>query len=446
LKDKIDPICNGVFYFGNMENIEIIYSVIAKGGKAVIDSRLVQEGDVFFALKGETVDGNLFAKEALAKGAAIAVIDDPSRATEGAVLVLDSLKCLQRVAQYHRKQLGIPVLAITGSNGKTTTKELLSTVLSKKFLVTFTKGNLNNHIGVPLTILSFDRNTEFGVVEMGANHKREIGELAEIAEPDFGIITNIGKAHLEGFGSVDGIMEGKGELYDFLSGHGGLAFYNADSLLLSKMVSNRPKMRTLPYSKEVLGATVLDSTAGSPYLCVEVEGLGCVNTHLFGDYNLENILAAASVGRYFGIADNMIREAIESFVPSNNRSQIAKTAHNVVLLDCYNANPSSMRSALAGVAQVDHPSKVAILGDMLELGTFSLAEHKEMVELVQKCGFKRILLVGPMFTQASEGISLLSFSSYKELAKHLEEIPVINSFVLVKGSRGIQLERIFDKL
>ncbi|HUW07597.1 MAG TPA: UDP-N-acetylmuramoyl-tripeptide--D-alanyl-D-alanine ligase [Williamwhitmania sp.] len=446
MKDKIDPICNGVFYFGNMENIEKIYSFLVNGGKAVIDSRLVEEGDVFFALKGETVDGNLFAKEALAKGAAIAVIDNPSQAAEGAILVPDSLKCLQRVAHYHRKQLGIPVLAITGSNGKTTTKELLSAVLSKKFFVTFTKGNLNNHIGVPLTILSFDRNSEFGVVEMGANHKREIGELAEIAEPDYGIITNIGKAHLEGFGSVEGIMEGKGELYDFLSRHGGLAFYNADSTLLSKMVSTRTKMRTLPYSKEVLGATVVDSPAESPYLCVEIEDIGLVNTHLFGDYNVENILAAASVGRYFGIANRMIKEAIEGFVPSNNRSQIAKTAHNIVLLDCYNANPSSMRSALAGVVQVDHPSKVAILGDMLELGNFSLAEHKEMVELALQCGFQKILLVGPMFTKASEGISLLSFNSYKELEKHLEEMPVINSFVLVKGSRGIQLERIFDKL
>lgn len=437
----------GSFTLWNMEDILKIYSVISNGGKVVIDSRLVQPGDVFFALKGEAVDGNLFASDALAKGAALAVIDDPSQMIGGrTVVVSDSLKCLQQVAKHHRRVLGIPVLAITGSNGKTTTKELLSAVLSKKFYVTYTKGNLNNHIGVPLTILSFDSSTEFGVVEMGANHKHEIGLLAEIAEPNFGIITNIGKAHLEGFGSVEGIMEGKGELYDFLNQHGGVAFYCADSHSLVSMVGTRSTMKTLAYSKSSLQAALLKPTAVSPYLRVDVDGIGIVSTHLFGGYNLENILAAIAVGRYFGIVDEQIREAIEGYVPGNNRSQIANTERNVVLLDCYNANPSSMRSALMSVSEIDHSSKVAILGDMFELGNYSLDEHREVVELVQKCGFQNIILVGPMFALASESLSLPKFNSYRELAKHLTENPVSNSFVLVKGSRGMQLEKIFDTL
>ncbi len=430
-----------------MEDILKIYSVISSGGKVVIDSRLVQPGDVFFALKGETVDGNLFASDALAKGAALAVIDDPSQMIDGrTVVVSDSLKCLQQVAKHHRRVLGIPVLAITGSNGKTTTKELLSAVLSKKFSVTYTKGNLNNHIGVPLTILSFDSSTEFGVVEMGANHKHEIGLLANIAEPNFGIITNIGKAHLEGFGSVEGIMEGKGELYDFLNQHSGVAFYCADSHSLASMVGTRSTMKTFAYSKSSLQTALLKPTAASPYLRVDVGGVGIVSTHLFGGYNLENILAAIAVGRYFGIADEQIREAIEGYVPGNNRSQIANTERNVVLLDCYNANPSSMRSALMSVSEIDHSSKVAILGDMFELGNYSLDEHREVVELVQKCGFQNIILVGPMFALASESLSLPKFNSYRELAKHLTRNPVSNSFVLVKGSRGMQLEKIFDTL
>lgn len=437
----------GSFTLWNMEDILKIYSVISNGGKVVIDSRLVQPGDVFFALKGEAVDGNLFASDALAKGAALAVIDDPSQMIGGrTVVVSDSLKCLQQVAKHHRRVLGIPVLAITGSNGKTTTKELLSAVLSKKFSVTYTKGNLNNHIGVPLTILSFDSSTEFGVVEMGANHKHEIGLLAEIAEPNFGIITNIGKAHLEGFGSVEGIMEGKGELYDFLNQHSGVAFYCADSHSLASMVGARSTMKTFAYSKSSLQAALLKPTAVSPYLRVDIDGIGIVNTHLFGGYNLENILAAIAVGRYFGIADEQIREAIEGYAPGNNRSQIANTERNVVLLDCYNANPSSMRSALMSVSEIEHSSKVAILGDMFELGNYSLDEHREVVELVQKCGFQNIILVGPMFALASEGLSLPKFNSYRELAKHLTENPVSNSFVLVKGSRGMQLEKIFDTL
>lgn len=437
----------GSFTLWNMEDVLKIYSVISSGGKVVIDSRLVQPGDVFFALRGETVDGNLFASDALAKGAALAVIDDPSQMIGGrTVVVSDSLKCLQHVAKHHRRVLGIPVLAITGSNGKTTTKELLSAVLSKKFSVTYTKGNLNNHIGVPLTILSFDSSTEFGVVEMGANHKHEIGLLAEIAEPNFGIITNIGKAHLEGFGSVEGIMEGKGELYDFLNQHCGVAFYCADSHSLASMVGTRSTMKTLAYSKSSLQAALLKPTAVSPYLRVDVDGIGIVSTHLFGGYNLENILAAIAVGRYFGIVDEQIREAIEGYVPGNNRSQIANTERNVVLLDCYNANPSSMRSALMSVSEIDHSSKVAILGDMFELGNYSLDEHREVVELVQKCGFQNIILVGPMFALASESLSLPKFNSYRELAKHLTENPVSNSFVLVKGSRGMQLEKIFDTL
>jgi len=436
----------GSFTLRNMEAIAKILEAINLGGRAIIDSRLVKSGDIFFGLKGDVADGNLYAQQALAAGATIAVIDNPSHVAKGTLLVPNVLECLQQVALCHRKALGIPLLAITGSNGKTTTKELLSSVLTKKYAVSFTQGNLNNHIGVPLTILSFTRNTEFGVVEMGANHMLEISRLVNIAEPNFGIITNIGKAHLEGFGSVEGIMEGKGELYDFLDCHHGIAFYCADSTSLTKMVKLRPNLKTVSYSKKGIKARVVPSTAESPYLHVEIDGLGIVNSHLFGSYNFENILAAVAVGRYFQISDSQIKEAIEEYIPSNNRSQIANTANNVVLLDCYNANPSSMSAALQGVSEIEHDCKVAILGDMLELGEYSLLEHKQIVEFTLKSGFQHIFLVGSMFQKASKGLNLMNFATYNELAKHLSLHPVHNSFVLVKGSRGIQLEKIFDKL
>lgn len=428
-----------------MDTISFIYSFLQKGGRAITDSREVGAGDVFFALKGENFDGNRFAKDALSKGAALVVVDNAEYAIEGTVLVVDVLESLQRVANLHRKTLGIPILGITGSNGKTTTKELLSKVLQKKFRVSFTQGNLNNHIGVPLTLLSFTQATEFGVVEMGANHQKEIELLCSIAEPNFGIITNVGRAHLDGFGSFEGVKRGKGELYDFISRTGGIAFFNKASQHLCEMIEART-IESIPYSADSFNATMLPVTASEPLLRVAMPSTGIVSTHLFGKYNLENVLAAFAVGRKLGVSDVAIKEAIEEYVPGNSRSQIVKTDRNTVLLDCYNANPTSMRSALLGVAEIESGSKVAILGDMLELGSYAHEEHTAILNLIKEGGFAKVFLVGPVFTEIGASFPFLTFPDSLCLLEHLKENPVKESFVILKGSRGIRLEKIFESL
>jgi len=429
-----------------MDTISFIYSFLQKGGRAITDSRAVGSGDVFFALKGENFDGNRFAKDALSKGAALVVVDNAEYAVEGTVVVADVLESLQRVANLHRKTLGIPILGITGSNGKTTTKELLSKVLQKKFRVSFTQGNLNNHIGVPLTLLSFTTDTELGVVEMGANHQKEIELLCSIAEPNFGIITNVGRAHLDGFGSFEGVKKGKGELYDFLSRTKGGAFYNSANQHLCEMIDARA-IESIPYSADSFNATMLPVTASEPLLRVSMPSAGTVSTHLFGKYNLENVLAAFAVGRKLGVSDVAIKEAIEEYVPGNSRSQIVKTdRNNTVLLDCYNANPTSMRSALLGVAEIESGSKVAILGDMLELGSYAHDEHIAILNLVKEGGFVKVFLVGPVFAEIGESFPYLTFSDSLCLLEHLKGNPVKDSFVILKGSRGIRLEKIFESL
>lgn len=428
-----------------MDTISFIYSFIQKGGRVITDSRAVGSGDVFFALKGENFDGNRFAADALSKGAALVVVDNAEYAVDGTVLVADVLESLQRVANLHRRTLGIPILGITGSNGKTTTKELLSKVLQKKYRVSVTQGNLNNHIGVPLTLLSFNKGTEFGVVEMGANHQKEIELLCSIAEPNFGIITNVGRAHLDGFGSFEGVKRGKGELYDFLSRTGGVAFFNNASQHLCEMIEART-IESIPYSADSFNATMLPVTASEPLLRVAMPSTGIVSTHLFGKYNLENVLAAFAVGRKLGVSDVAIKEAIEEYVPGNSRSQIVKTDRNTVLLDCYNANPTSMRSALLGIAEIESGSKVAILGDMLELGSYAHEEHTAILNLVRVGGFAKVFLVGSVFTEIGASFPFLTFPDSLCLLEHLKENPVKDSFVILKGSRGIRLEKIFESL
>lgn len=397
------------------------------------DSRRVTAGSMFFALRGGSFDGNRFAADALAKGAALAVVDDPAVIpADGShlyILVDDVLSALQAMAAYHRRQLAIPILAITGSNGKTTTKELLSRVLAGRFRISVTQGNLNNHIGVPLTLLAMDAQTQFGIVEMGANAPGEIASLCGIAQPEYGLITNIGRAHLEGFGGVEGVVRAKGELYDWLSAHGGLAFYRADDPTLTSMISSHGTLRAMAYQSSD----------------------GDLPSRLEGDYNRENIAAAVAVGRHFGVPDAEIAAAVAGYTPDNNRSQRVETDRNTLILDCYNANPSSMAAALENFAVESVPgrSKAVILGDMLELGAWSDEEHRRVLGLLAGMELAEIFLVGTHFPAAAsevKGLPVKSFPDREALSSWLAQNPLSNRFILLKGSRGIGLEKVVGLL
>lgn len=416
-----------------------LYDLFRDHPRITTDSRHIEPGGIFFALKGERFDGNRFAAESLRLGAAFAVADDPAlrddpAAREGRLIVVDdALGALQELAREHRREVGIPVLAVTGSNGKTTTKELLRRVLSEHFTVLATGGNLNNHIGVPLTLLSLTREAEFAVVEMGASARGEIALLASIAEPNYGLITNIGRAHLDGFGGPEGVRRGKGELFDFLRDNGGRAFVAAEDATLTAMAREREPMAVEYYSLAL------------------ADDVPC---HLEGEYNRANVAAAVAVGRYFGIAEERILHAVDSYVPTNNRSQRLLTERNTLILDCYNANPSSMQAALDNflVQQPDAGAgKAVILGDMLELGDWSRDEHRHVVRLAARDTQARILLVGEHFAEACRSLDPLPpnvtcFPTRQELEEHLDRNPLSGSLILVKGSRGIGLEHLTGRL
>ena len=391
---------------------------------------------MFFALHGTSFDGNDYAIQSLDKGASVAVIDreeilvnNPDRA-EQLILVEDTLQALQALAQEHRRELAVPIIAIAGSNGKTTTKELVSRVLAERFEVTTTKGNLNNHIGVPLTLLSMTSETEFGVVEMGASAQGEIALLCSIAEPNYGILTNIGLSHLEGFGGVEGIRKGKGELFDYLDENGGRAFVPQEDATLCDMVVEREDMAVEYYTRTI------------------AEGF---ESNLTGDYNRYNIAVAVAVGRYFDIADERIAEAILSFMPDNNRSQAVKTERNSLVVDCYNANPSSMEVALDNIATMDAERKVLILGDMLELGEWSGEAHQNILRKADKVA-SEIILVGGEFAKAHSAVGKELQADYTlyptttEAKVALENEPISGALVLLKGSRGIKLEQLVQSL
>ena len=416
--------------------LERLYNAFTESTGVTTDSRKIEVGALFFALHGASFDGNDYAVAALEQGASAAIIDrkdilenNPQHA-ERLILVEDTLQALQALAHEHRCRLAIPIIAIAGSNGKTTTKELVSRVLAEKFKVLTTKGNLNNHIGVPLTLLAMGSETEFGVVEMGASAKGEIALLCSIAEPNYGILTNIGLSHLEGFGGVEGIRKGKGELFDHLNENGGRAFVPQEDEVLSKMAAEREDLAVESYSRSI------------------GEGF---KSNLTGDYNRYNIAAAVEIGRYFGVADERIAEAILSFQPDNNRSQAVKTEHNSLVVDCYNANPSSMEAALDNIATMEGEHKVLILGDMLELGEWSAEAHQNILRKADKVG-EQIILVGGEFTKAHGVVSAELESSYAlypttaEAKVALDEKPILNSLVLLKGSRGIALEKLIEKL
>lgn len=424
-----------------------LYDLFRKYPRVTTDSRRIVAGGIFFALHGETFDGNRYAGQAIAAGAAVAVVDDPTVAgkvpeaeRERYFVVPDTLKALQELAARHRRQLGIPILAITGSNGKTTTKELISRTLGRKYRVAVTAGNFNNHIGVPLTLLAMDRSAEFGIVEMGASHCGEIALLCSIAQPDFGLITNIGKAHLEGFGGIEGVMRGKGELLDYLQAHGGTAFYFSESEYLARMVGERAGLQAVPYSTAGLTAAEEEN-----YLTV-CKGRTLIRTHLVGDYNIGNVAAAIAVGGHFGVSEQQIAAAVGSYEPDNNRSQRKAGAHNTLIMDAYNANPSSMRAALENFAkETSEQPKAVVLGDMGELGKYAETEHAGIVELLQQLGIGEGYLVGKHFSEAGRG-KYPVFADADSLNEYLKAHPVRDRLVFIKGSRTMKLENVAENL
>src|SRR5690606_17276178 len=375
--------------------IEQLHSLFLSCTAANTDTRTTQKNDMFFALKGEHFNGNTFAEKAIQLGAKYAVVDDRRYVLSSQyILVPNVLTTLQELAAYHRTYLGIPILALTGSNGKTTTKELIHTVLSKKVNVVATKGNLNNHIGVPLTLLTMNKTTEMGIVEMGANHLGEIDFLTQIVKPDYGYITNFGKAHLEGFGSVEGIIQGKSELYDYLIANHKCVFVNGnDSIQLQK---TKHAKRFVFGAMDTNPDVVVVLTSCTPNVCVTYANLQ-INSNLIGNYNFSNIAAAIAIGHYFGIDANVIKDAIEAYVPKNNRSQILKTGTNKIILDAYNANPTSMEAAIKNMSQLPDKNKVLILGDMFELGNSSEAEHQAIIDLAIRLNFNSIIVIGKNF-------------------------------------------------
>lgn len=413
-------------------NMKKLYDIYCASRGVVTDSRKVREGELFFALRGENFDGNDYAAKALEMGAVAAVVDRAEVAVdERYVVVDDTLSALQDLARYHRQRLSIPVVAITGTNGKTTTKELVAAVLSEGYRTYFTQGNLNNHIGVPLTILSIPHDAQVAIVEMGASAQGEIALLCSIAQPTYGLVTNVGRAHLEGFGGEEGVRKGKGELYDYLASTAGVALYRTDDRVLSAMVAERRGLQVKGYSSGL------------------AEG---VRSNLVGDYNHFNIAAALAVAELFGIGREVAERAIGEYVPTNNRSQMLTTERALLTVDCYNANPSSMAVAIANHAATNHadyPAKVLILGDMLELGEWSRSEHQRVLDSALASDAQRVLVVGSCFAEVAAERStdrLVSFASADSLAQWLGEHPLERAFVLVKGSRGVGLERVLGAL
>ena len=446
-----------------------IYNRFKECGSVTTDTRSLKGGEMFFALKGENFDGNDYALKALEAGASYAVVNKDSAvgAVEDPRLIKvdDTLKTLQELARWHRSMTfvdGKPltVVALTGTNGKTTTKELIREVLSVKYRVTATEGNLNNSIGVPLTLLKIDSQTQIAVVEMGASHPGDIKELVDIALPNYGLVTNVGKAHLLGFGSFDGVMKTKGELYDYLRRTSDKVFLNVDNPYLCRMASERnlqsdperPYSLLLPYGLDYQGGYVLPSTPEYPYLRVALpleDGAEMViNTNLVGSYNADNVMAAIAVGRQFGISLDEAVKAISAYIPSNNRSQMTKTQRNTLIVDAYNANPTSMAAALDNFANVEAPCRYAMLGDMLELGSDSAQEHETIICKALALGFDGVFFVGGEFRSAVAGEleKVTFFSTSDELASWLDANPIDGAVVLIKGSRGTRMEKVIAHL
>ncbi len=424
---------------------EKLYEKFLETGKISTDTRQIAEGSIFFALRGDKFNANEFAQQALEKGARYAVVDDSTYAKDPrCILVDDSLKALQELAKYHRTKLTIPVIGLTGSNGKTTSKELLNAVLSKKFKTYATKGNLNNHIGVPLSILSVDKSIEIAVIEMGANHVGEIALLCSIANPTHGFITNIGKAHIGTFGGFENIIRGKSELYQQLIVNNGIVFINSQNTILANMAKRFKNPYFYPATGDYLHVKLLDA---DPFIRYEDEQRETVQTQLMGAYNFENIAAALCIGKFFGVEATAANKAIADYVPGNMRSQILIKGTNTIILDAYNANPSSMEAAINNLASMKAPRKVAILGDMFELEEEAEKEHRKIGELLNAKNFDKVYLCGRLM-QAAKGSHTASqlFEKKELLIEELKKHPIKDSTILVKASRGIGLESIVEYL
>ena len=429
-------------------NLSALYQIFLDCQLVTTDSRNCPEGSLFIALKGESFNGNAFAGKALETGCAYAIIDEPEYAVEGDqryILVDNCLQTLQQLANYHRRQLGTRVIGITGTNGKTTTKELISAVLSQSHNILYTLGNLNNHIGVPSTLLRLKAEHDLAVIETGANHPGEIKFLSEIAEPDCGIITNVGKAHLEGFGSFEGVIKTKGELYDFLrKKEGSTVFIHHDNAYLMNIAGG---LNLIPYGTEDDLYVNGRITGNSPYLTFEWKAGKAgetyqVQTQLIGEYNFPNALAAITIGLFFGVEAAKINEALAGYTPQNNRSQLKKTNDNTLIIDAYNANPTSMMAALQNFRNMEVPHKMLLLGDMRELGAESAAEHQKIADYIKECDFEEVWLVGEQFAAAEH--SFKTYPNVQEVIKELETNKPKGYTILIKGSNGIKLSSTVD--
>lgn len=428
-----------------MMDIHKLYQKYRESGKISTDTRQITPGSVFVALKGEKFNANEFAAEALSKGASIAVVDDPTYATDDRYFLVDNaLEALQKLAQHHRNQLSIPVVGLTGSNGKTTSKELLNAVLSRKYKTYATKGNLNNHIGVPLTILAIDDSVELAIVEMGANHVGEIALLCSIANPTHGFITNIGKAHIGTFGGFENIIRAKSELYQHLITTNGQVFINSQNEILNNMAKRFAKPLFYPAKEDYYHCELL---ASDPFLRIKAESGDEITTQLVGGYNFENAAAALCIGKFFGVDETLANQAVAEYAPGNMRSQIIRKNSNTIILDAYNANPSSMTAAIENLTAMNSGKKVAILGDMFELEEEAEVEHRTIGKLLKQKNFDRIYLCGKLMKSAQlEFPSALLFEKKEDLITELKKNPITGSIILVKASRGIGLETIVEVL
>lgn len=433
---------SGLFLYLSFMKLEKLYELFLQFPVVCTDTRKITTNCIFFALKGDNFNGNTFAIKALENGAAYAIIDEKEYQTnDKTILVNDVLETLQKLANHHRKQSSAKIISLTGSNGKTTTKELINSVLSTSYKTIATVGNLNNHIGVPLTLLSIKKDTEIAIVEMGANHQKEIEFLSKIAEPDYGYITNFGKAHLEGFGSVEGVIKGKSELYDFLIGHNKHIFFNADDAIqLSKLNSYINKYGFSQTNEKYYKIKLLSA---NPFVTIQVEDIE-ITSKLVGAYNFINCCAAIIMGKYFNVTLANVKKGIESYIPSNNRSQIIEKNGHRIILDAYNANPSSMKVALENFANLDTEQKIVFLGDMFELGSSAKKEHQEIADLASSMKFNYTILVGKNFSATNTKEK--TFETFDDLSSYLKNTSLSKSAILIKGSRGMALERILDLL
>lgn len=425
-------------------DIKTLYDYFLLCSSVCTDTRKIEQNCLFFSLTGDNFNGNTFAQQALEKGASYCVVDEKAYEDERCFLFEDALQTLQQLATYHRNQLLIPIIALTGSNGKTTTKELINSVLSKKFKTTATSGNLNNHIGVPLTLLAMTDKTDIAIIEMGANHPTEIALLCNIAQPDYGLITNFGKAHLEGFGSVEGVIKAKSELYDYLKSHQKTIFVNENDATQVKQTLQYDNVYNFGLITSV--DAMVELISSQPFVSLKFND-AIIKSQLAGLYNFNNIAVAVGVGSYFKVDSADIISAIESYNPSNNRSQLMEKGSNMIIMDAYNANPTSMMAALENFKQLDREHKALFLGDMFELGATAEVEHQHIVDYIKENALGETFLVGKNFFKTQTNVSnIQKFETFNDLKNQLEKYPVENKFLLIKGSRGMALERILELL